>query len=179
MTLVQQWFDYDLSQYNFFLMPMSFHHQSDIVESFSVSPPNKQMRNMLSYLSLVEDRFPSNEDKEFNITLRIDTRFVKATTDAAMKVQYSNDPNAPKVTITEEEALRKYPLDYRGLMEKLRKRYTDLVQNGRFNKIKSELEKNEKLCRVRLLNPNDPGGSKKKFYSISILKEFDKHYEQT
>ncbi|MEW4488632.1 DUF3644 domain-containing protein, partial [Thalassoglobus sp. JC818] len=117
MILVQEWFDHDLSRYNFFLMPMSFHHEADIIESFSVSPPNKQMKNMLAYLAHAESQFPSDEKKEFNITLRVDTKFVRSTTDEAMNVQFSNDPNVPKITITEEEALRRTPLPYKELLE--------------------------------------------------------------
>lgn len=179
MVLAQEWFDYDLSKYNFFLLPMSFHHQADIVESFSVSPPNKQMKNMLSYLSRVEHQFPSDEGKEYNITLRVDTRFVRSKTDAALKVQFSDDPNAPKVTITEEEALQKYPLDYHDLLDKLKKRYSDFVQNNNFYAIKKEIVENDKLNKLshtRLLDPKNPKSGKKTFYSSNILKEFDEYY---
>ncbi len=36
IQLIQEWFDYDLSKYNFFLMPLSFFHEADVIESFSV-----------------------------------------------------------------------------------------------------------------------------------------------
>lgn len=42
IQLVQEWFDYDLSQYNFYLMPLSFFHEADVIESFSIKSYNQQ-----------------------------------------------------------------------------------------------------------------------------------------
>ncbi|MEW4491118.1 DUF3644 domain-containing protein, partial [Thalassoglobus sp. JC818] len=61
-------------------------------------------------------------------------------------------------------------------LEKLQERYSDFTQNSKFYELKKELEMDEKLCKVRLLDPSNPQSTKKKFYSTNILKEFDKHY---
>lgn len=176
VKLAHSWFQCDLSKYNFYLMPMTFHNESDVVESFSVHPPNKQMQNMLTYLARVYDKFPSGEDREYNIALKIETRFVKAGSMDALKVQFTKDPNAPQITVTEEEVLKRFPLDYAALTARLRSRYVNFKVDKEYHKYRKDLESQERLCRVRLLDPENPSSQKKCFYSTEIIKEFDKIY---
>jgi len=48
IEIVNRWFEYDMSKYNFFLMPLSFFHEADVVESFSIKNHNQQTKNLLS-----------------------------------------------------------------------------------------------------------------------------------
>lgn len=50
--------------------------------------------------------------------------------------------------------------------------------NNDFWALKKELEKNLKYSKERYLDWNNPKGTKMRFYSSEILKEFDKHYEK-
>ena len=56
---VKEWFDKDLSQYNFYLMPMSFFHLTDI-ESHSVLSSDKQVENILKRFQFVEAKYPQS-----------------------------------------------------------------------------------------------------------------------
>ena len=176
VNLSRNWFECDLSKFNFYLMPMSFHHEADVMESFSVQPLNKQLSNLVAYLARVEKQFPSDVDRDYNIALRIETRFVKSASTEAIKVQFTKDPTAPQITITEEESLRRFPLDYNDLTEHLKARYSDFRANNTYHKQRCNLERQERLCRVRLLDPDKPKGLKKKFYSSELIKEFDELY---
>jgi hypothetical protein len=176
VVLAQKWFQYDLSDYNFYLMPMSFHSEADVIQSFSVNPPNKQLGNLVALLNTRQKQFPSDEERDFNIALRVETRFIKAASPDAIKVQFTKDAGAPCVTVSEEEALKRYPLDYTDLTKQLRGRYSDFKMNTAYYKHKEKLETDERLCRVRLLDPGKPKGPRKKFYSSEIIKEFDKVY---
>lgn len=176
VVLARAWFECDLSKYNFYLMPMTFHHETDVLESFSVHPLSRQLSNLVAYFGRVATQYPSDESRDYNTTLRVETRFVRTASPDAIKVIVTKDPGATQITVTEEDMLRRLPLDYRSLTAALTKRYIDFKANSDYHKIRRELEKNEKLCRVRLLDPNKPRSGRKAFYSQEIVREFDSHY---
>jgi hypothetical protein len=93
---------------------------------------------------------------------------------AALRI--TDDPTAPAVR--EETILEQYPLGYRDLVKVLRRRYRDFKETAKFHRIRQSLKNNRKYCRTRLLDPKNPGSSKKDFFSNAILEEFDKHYEK-
>lgn len=175
VKLFNDWFDYDLSQYNFYLMPISFFHTFEL-ESFSVNKQSKQIQNLIAHILQKESEYPSNEKKDHNISLKIETKFSKSSTPDSLKVQY--DPNATlKVKVdAEEQFKKKYPMDYQELTSKLQKRYKDFVINNKFYKLKRNLEKDEKYCGERFLDFVKKTGTSKKYYSTEIFKEFDKSY---
>lgn len=176
LNLIRIWFGYDLSKYNFFLMPLSFHHGFDEVTSLSVEKPSNQIKNLIAYITQQEVAHPSNENTNFNISLKVETQFVKASTPDAMPFQYSKSSGALQVSVTEEDALKKYSMDYKSLYNVPRERYSDFKVNQRYHKLRKTLEVDERWGRIRLLNPQDPKGTKKVFYCPEIVKEFDKHY---
>jgi hypothetical protein len=183
-TAIGEWFGKDLSQYNFYLMPLSFFHLSDI-ESHSVLGRNRQMQRALKYFHEVEATYPSDGDSSYSVTLQIKTRFVKGTADAtAIAVRHTSDPSAPAIRVSEESVFKStYILTYAKLVEKLRQRYSDFRNDSKFHGIKRGLEDaeihGERFCRVRRLNVLEGTGSSQKFYSTEILKEFDKHYTRS
>jgi hypothetical protein len=177
IQLVQEWFDYDLSHYNFYLMPLSFFHEADVIESFSVRSHNEQTRNLLNYLENVEQAHPSDAVNPYNATLRIETKFLRSSSQDAIEVRTTTDPDAPKVQITEEDMLKRYPYDYQTLSEKLKDRYGDFKQNQKYHGIRKSLKDDKKYCLVRLLNPtNRESTTRKEYYSTEVLKVFDEHY---
>jgi len=94
-------------------------------------------------------------------------------------VQITDDPNAPALRLEEDEILKKkYPLDYRALLEKLNKRFSNFKTNSKFHKLRKGLMRDIKLSRTRYLDPDNPKSSKKDFYSPNIVKKFDNHYKK-
>lgn len=89
-------------------------------------------------------------------------------------LRITNDPSAP--AIREETILKNYPLGYKDLVKKLNERYSNFKTNPRFHSIRKNLNKNEKFCKPRYLDPNNTKSTKKDFYSTMIISEFDKHY---
>ena len=178
LNLITEWFNYDLSIYNFFLMPMTFFHEFEAIKSFSINNNKDQIENLLKYISSKENDTPSDEAKEFNISLKLETKFVKSTSTESMLVNYSNDPDAIKINVQEEDALKNYPFDYEKLIKALNTRYSDFKANQKFHNIKRPLIKIKKYCKTRMLDPTNAKSIKKDWYSTEILKEFDKHYEK-
>lgn len=176
VKLSNDWFDYDLSKYNFYLMPISFFHSFE-VESFSINKNPVQIRNLIKHILQKEKENPSDTKKEHNISLVLETKFAKSSNEEAFIVKY--DPNADiSVKIdTEEKFGKQYPLDFAELVEKMKEKYYFSLNND-FYKIKRALESNPKYCGKRFLNFREKRGTSKKYYSYEIFKEFDKHYER-
>lgn len=179
VLMVNEWFQYDLAQYNFYLMPISFFHNHE-VQSFSVNSEDKQHQNLLKFIASKEKAFPSDEANEHNISLILETKWVKAkSVDALTTFKYDpDDPNAITYKVdSEEEFRKKYPWNWQDdLQPELGKRYLNFKFDPKFWKLKKELEKDKKLSDERPLDWKKPKGMKKRFYSTNILKEFDKHY---
>lgn len=176
MTLATHWFGYDFTQFNFYLMPISFFHQSD-VESFSID--NEAKDNLLKYLKKVEKSYSDDADPNFSISLILQTKLVKTTADDALEFRPTDDPNAPELLIKEEDALKSYPHTYTDICKILRNRYKNFKQNDQFYTIKKKLEdQGERFCKERRLDPKNPKSANKIFYHSRVIEEFDKYYER-
>lgn len=88
----------------------------------------------------------------------------------------TNNPDARSVRIDDNVLRDNYPMDYKTLLLKLQERYTNFIQNQKFHKIKRRFIRNQNLCNIRYLDPNNKKSSNKKYYSKDILKKFDEHY---
>ncbi|CVG72111.1 Protein of uncharacterised function (DUF3644) [Serratia marcescens] len=176
MTLAMSWFDYDFRKYNFYLMPVSFYHLSDM-ESFSVD--NKFRENLLNYLGKIEKEHDIDDDPNFSISLRLETKFVKTSSEEAMQIRITDDPDAPEIQIVEEDALKNHPHTYNEICTIIRKRYRDFKQNSKFNELMRDMKKQgDKFCRERKLDPKNPKSIHKIFYSSRVIDELDKHYHR-
>ena len=56
LQLVTEWFQIDLSMYNFFLMPISFYHGFEAAEPVSLSSYPDQIQRLLKYLDQLEEQ---------------------------------------------------------------------------------------------------------------------------
>ena len=110
--------------------------------------------------------------------VNIDVKFTSSKAKGVPEVRNTNDPNATKIFMTEEEIREKYPWDYEELTGRCRLRYIDFKLNAKYHNIKKPLYENEKFCRVRYLDPGNPKSAKKRFFNSNILQEIDKHYSK-
>lgn len=179
MYLATEWFQVDLSRYNFFLMPISFYHGFETVMPPADNLYPEQITKLLEYLDSLQN--VNNEDNELstqNVALRMETRLVRGKREEAVEFRWTNDPSAPSVALREEDVSKNYPLTYRDLTDALKRRYTNFVENKDYHRVKREIEKENKFCLIRLLNPSNPKSSKQRFYNPNIFQEFDKHYDK-
>ena len=175
LHLVRQWFGVDLSQYQLFLMPVAFLQNITSAKGVNI---NSTERNLLSYVNYIEKSVDDDVSNDFNLSLDIAINVRRVSEKEEMTVRLSNDPDAIKIYLSEEDIREKYPWDYKILTTRLRKRYPNFVENQTYHKIRKSLEKLEKYCNPRYLDPGNPKSSKKNFYNTNILKEFDKHYKR-
>lgn len=176
LHLVSSWFGDVLSGYNFYLMPLSFFRNFNEAPGFSLNSCEKKV---LEYIKKSEERYDGNDNVGYyNLTLRIDVKFLKVKSTSGLPVQITNDPDATVVFLSEEDFTDKYPWDYDILSTRLSRRYSDFKMNAKYHQIRKNLENDKKFAYERLLNPKNPNGGKKTFYNPNIQKEFDKHYRR-
>ena len=177
VNCVRQWFGVDFSEYNLFIMPLAFFRDFSKVDALKL---NSQERKLISFLD--EELAKEKEDlsDDFNLAVRMDIQLQKVKGDADTKVVITKgDPDAIPVTLSEQDIRNTYPWDYSNLSTRLKKRYKDFKMNAKYHQIRKVLERNEKYCKPRFLDPGNPKSQKKNFYNSNILQEFDQHYEKT
>ncbi len=171
---VQEWFAHDLSEFNFYLMPLSFVELPRQAEAIVL---NREERNFLRYVQHLEER-TKRYDSEYAVMINYEVRFTRSKAKDVPEVRVTNDPNATEVRMTEVQIRENYPWDYRELTDRCRKRYKDFKENSKYHGVRKPLLKNEKFCRVRYLDPDNPKSANKQFYNPNILRELDNHYSR-
>jgi hypothetical protein len=170
--MLGEWFNYPIGKYKLFLIPLAF----DIPENFDASALAKESvshQKLLRYIAKKEEN--SDKTSKHRISLRVNVRFDRDTT--GIPVHLTGNGGAPITIDSEEKFRKKYSWSYKdNLIPKLRETYSDFSQNALFYRIKKELEKDINYSAERQLNWNKKNGSKQRFYSPNIMKEFDKHY---
>ncbi len=168
---MKKWFDRDLAELDFYLMPLSF---VELPKQVDAIIPSKKEKNFLNYLRQLESD-TNNSDSEYAVTLNIDVKFTRSNTSEATPVRVTTGPDALEVRLTEEQILEKYPWDYKKLTKECKKRYTGFKCNQKYHDIR-KLHENRNFCFIRYLNPKNSNSSSKKFYNPNILSEFDERY---
>lgn len=102
-----------------------------------------------------------------------DASFSKVT-----KYQLTNDPNAQKVNLSDEEIIKIYPFTYKDVCERCKAEIAGFKQNNDFNKILAELKSNSSFAHTRKLIPQSKKSAKTTFYSVSIINEIKKRYSE-
>lgn len=176
LHLVQQWYGDVLSGYNFYLMPLSFFRNFNEAPGVSL---NSSEKKLLQYIRSVEQKYDDQTDvQDYNLTLRIDLKFQKVKSDAALPVSITNDESSTSILVVNGDFLEKYPWDYEVLTTRLSRRFTDFKVNKKYHDIRKSLEEDTQYAYSYLLNPKNPIGAKRTFYNPNIQKEFDKHYRK-
>ncbi|MCY4417296.1 MAG: DUF3644 domain-containing protein [Chloroflexi bacterium] len=172
VSAAKQWFDRHPSEFDLYLLPLSFSAIPEISDGIVLNAAEK---NFIEFLNGIDDP-DSDPNAAYAVTIRIDIKFAKSSDGNALLVRRSNDPAATAIQLTEEEIRAQYPWDYAELTNRCVSRYSDFKQNDRYHAIRKSLENDDRFARVRFLDPGNPKSSKKVFFNRNILPEFDRHY---
>lgn len=175
LLLSAEWFQLDLSKYNFFLMPISFYHGFEAAEPVSRAEYPEQVQKLLAYIDDLESTDTDNTSAQ-HVALRLETRLFRGKDVAAIEFRFTNNANAPAIAIREEKVLKNYPMTYEMLTEAMRERYSNFVANQRYHDVRQPLEGDRRFCYPRPLNAKNPGGACQRFYSPNIFQELDGLY---
>jgi hypothetical protein len=173
LELVSSWFGYDMSKYNFYLMPISLFHPYEI-ESFSVNKKTTQEKNLLKYFKSKERKNPYTENSPHNFSLSLVTRFEKgAVGESTVKI----GRKGASIVVSEESLFKtKYTITSDQLTQNLTRRYSDFKLNNAFWSVLRPLKEDARFCKYNYLDPIKKSGAKKPFYCSEIYKELDKKY---
>ena len=171
VSLVSEWFNRDLSEFNFYLMPLSF---VDLPTQTKAIVSNKEEQNFLNYLEHLE----VEADSKYFVTVDIGVRLLRSSKKNALGVHTTSNPNAQEVYLTDEEIRKEYPWTFKQLIQKCKEQYSNFIQNKEYTDIRMSLHENRKFCYIRHLDPTNPNSSTQVFYKPSILNEFDKYYSK-
>ncbi len=107
VKLVTEWFKRDLSEYDFFLMPLSFMELPTDTEAI-VS--NKEEKNFLNYLEHLKTS-ADDADSKYSVAINVEVKFMRSNTKDALNVQIvsPDTPNALGLHLTEGQFLKGYP----------------------------------------------------------------------
>ncbi len=170
VALLEDWFKRDLSEFNLYLLPLSFGGtpKSDALL-------NAEELKFLNYLAGVEPK-AGHPGGRFSVTVNVEVKFVRSKSRDAIPVVVTKNRKAMAVQLTEEQIREKYPWDYNRLTAECRKRYKDFKVIDEYHEMRKRLLKDPKFGTVRYLDPGNPKSSKKPLFDPNILAEFDKRY---
>ncbi len=170
MNLIKEWdIDIDLSQYNFYLMPLAYVDSKIDSESILTD----EVKNYLNFLnSKVSETDES--DKKFDVAIGIDISFKKATALDGIGMKYEKD--GVPITLSEEDITKRFPLTHEEVRITAATRYSNFKYNNVFHGHMKIIKTNEKLCHTRQLDPNNSLSTSKTFYSTNVWQELDKKY---
>lgn len=169
-TLMYEWFNQSLADYNLSLIPLTF-NTPDTFDVQILKNSSEAHKKLLGYIG--KQKSKAIEQSEHDISLVIEIKLERGS--KGIGVSFGKD-GTPVFIDTEETFRNKYPLSFDQLKEQLKTRYNDFSTNNAFWKLKKQLESDEKLSGERYLDYEKKSGMKKRYYSSNILKEFDKHY---
>jgi len=73
----KDWFGKDLSEYNFYLMPLAFESAAGVIETTFVDGKDKAMINLAKFIREREVEFPFDPAKPFNVGVQLEIQFVR------------------------------------------------------------------------------------------------------
>lgn len=170
MNIIKHWnIEIELSNYNFYLMPLAY------VDS-KVNASSITTEGVKKYLDFVKNKVNETTEDEFTIAISIDIQFTKSNSFDSIGFRYS--PDGISIEIKEEDKRKQFPLTYREVCDKARNRYSDFKQNNDFHTLMKSIKSNDKICYIRILNPDNINSSMQPFYSTNIWHELDRKYQK-
>ncbi|MDR3569077.1 MAG: DUF3644 domain-containing protein [Syntrophobacteraceae bacterium] len=171
-TVVRDWFDRELSEFELHLMPLAFVDLPSNMDGFLL---NAEEKNFPAFLESL-DKPHADPLSPYSVTVNIELKFTKSKAKDALAVKSCNDPSALNVCLTDEQIREKYPWDYQKLTDQCRTRYSDFRRDKTYHAIRKGVLEDPRLGAVRFLDPGNPKSARKHFFNPNILTELDKHY---
>ena len=172
-VLANEWFSFDWSRVNIFLLPISFVH--DRGDSSGLSR-GSSVGGLSQFLKGIETTVEEFSGRELSSRIKIAVSLRNNEQDSEISVHHSTSSSAVQMELTEKRLTKKFPWSFKNLVTELRKNFTGFKQDASFNRLKRVLEEDGRYCYARPNNPRNPKGTSTKFYSPKILKEFQKLY---
>lgn len=169
--LARKWFGRDLSEELQILLPIGF-----VGSGGTVVVASAEERQLLKCIAELAAASKVSETDDLHFRTGIEIQLKKSGSEEAPAVKITSDPTATPVVLVEENLAALFPWTYDVLIRRCKARYTDFSANQKFQNHRKEIAKDSRLFKLRLLDPSNPKGIKKPFYSPNVLSYFDRHY---
>lgn len=167
----RKWFGRDLSDDLQILLPIGF-----VNAGGQVVVASAEEKKLLHCIGELAASSKASETNDLHFQTAIEIQIKKSGSLDTPSVKITNDPSATPVVLVDENIALLFPWTYDELIKRCKERYADFSANKKFQDFRKVIAGNNKLCKVRLLDPANPKGIKKPFYSPNVLSFFDKHY---
>ena len=150
-----------------YLLPLGFVGPAQT----TVTTHSVRQRELLRELSsLANSQEPT--DSGYSVVMQVRVELIRGISGGG-NIGLTNDPNAPRVSISDDEALKTFPTSYNELVAVCRERYPGFKKNRAFNAAMTAVNDDPKCAYVRKLDPTSENSPKKRFYnqeqSLSML----------
>lgn len=168
VEIIKKWdFRTDLSKFKLHLMPIAYIDSNMEVKGL----PTDQEKNYLDYFNKKASE-EDDRESDYKVGIWIDIGVRKSKEGIGIK----HDKHGIPVTLSEEDITEKFPLCYKDITGRAKKRYTNFKVNNSFHKLMKNIKKDRKLSYERKHNPKKAKSGKTFFYNTNIWRELDKHY---
>lgn len=176
IEFIMENFNKDLSKFNFYLMPISFYNDYEIVDNVKIQESTFKSQLKKDLLEL-NSTYKSGPNEKYNIILATKVTFLKGSKNGInTKFIKSIDPDAITVNLTDEEIDLRYPLFYNELIEKMQERYIDFKRDKKFYELNDKYRRDINNAYQKFLNNKAKTGTSRWQYSSNIFNFFDKDY---
>ena len=144
--LVKQWYDKDLLEYNFYILPLGFAHNFKGYSLLELKKEPQIIRDLIKTVQYYQDN-PKKSEFDFTCEIEVNLKSAKKITektDAKIEITKEGEKEGTLFYQT-KKLIDKYPLTYTDLKTKLRKDYPNFNQNDLSKLIKEhKIKGNEK-----------------------------------
>ena len=174
VNAANEWFQRDVTEFNFHLMPLTFVALPPAVEGKLL---NAEESNFLAFVDSL-DQPDIDPEAPYSVSVNVELKFTRSKSKDAFPVKVTGEPSALPVQLTEQDIRERYPWDYATLTNACRQRYQDFKENRKYHDIRKSLAGDDRFGRLRFLDPGNTKSAKKPFFNPNILAELDKHYSR-
>lgn len=171
--VTKEWFNKDLSKSDLHLMPLALFSLSPQIRSPALTSGEKVF---IDSVNKVESDLSSSTkgSQRYHVTLHPIVQFTHGKSAQAQLFQMTNDPMAPRISLSDDEFSERYPWDYKKLRQLCKEQIPDFKIDRNFHAVTKGLKKDQKFTYVRYPDPKNPKGPGKAFYSPRALDEIKK-----
>ena len=171
-------FNKDLKKYNFYLMPLSFYNDYEIVDNLKIQDTSLKTK-LKKDLLVLNTQYKSGPDEKYSILLSTKVSFTQGDTKIInTKFGKNKDESDFTINLSDDEIDKRYPLSFGDLVNILRGKYPDFKQDTNFHKLNEKLRSKKLNGYQRFLNNKAKAGAYRWQYSSNILNDFDKYYKK-
>ena len=170
VKLLKKWFSEPIE--DIYILPVGFIGATAGV----TTQPSQRQRDLLHDLNEIVANAESDDD--YSVSISVYVNLVPGGSGGG-SIRPTNDPNAPAMRLSEQDIKGRFPDTYTALRDKCRERYTDFLQNQKYNDLLRRIKEDPQCAYVRKLDPDNPRTTQQVWFnSDTVFERLDKHYQR-